>query len=119
MNIHYAIVYVSDMDAAVAFYRDVLGLTLRFQSPGWTELATDGATLALHAARAPAPQGAQQRAGTVRIGFDVDDLAAFHARMLAHGVACAQEPKLQFGAKLAEYVGPDGMVFSVGERRGG
>jgi hypothetical protein len=29
--------------------RDVLGLPLKFESPRWTEFATDGATLALHA----------------------------------------------------------------------
>ncbi|MCI0743088.1 MAG: VOC family protein [Gemmataceae bacterium] len=49
MRVNYAIVFVSDMKRSVAFYRDVLGLPLRFESPGWTELATEGATLALHA----------------------------------------------------------------------
>lgn len=29
---------VGDMDRAVSFYRDVVGLTLEFQSPFWTEL---------------------------------------------------------------------------------
>ena len=31
---------MTDMDKAVAFYRDTMGLTLRFQSPGWSEFAT-------------------------------------------------------------------------------
>lgn len=48
MRVNYAIVFVSDMKRAVSFYRDVMGLALRFESPGWTEFATDGATLALH-----------------------------------------------------------------------
>jgi len=51
MRLNYAIVFVSDMKRAVSFYRDVLGLPLRFDSPGWTEFATEGATLALHLAR--------------------------------------------------------------------
>ena len=55
MRVNYAIIFVSDMKRAVAFYRDVLGLPLKFESPGWTEFATDGATLALHAAKATAP----------------------------------------------------------------
>lgn len=37
MRLNYAIVFVSDMKRAVSFYRDVLGLPLRFESPGWTE----------------------------------------------------------------------------------
>ena len=49
MRVNYAIVFVSDMKRAVSFYRDIIGLPLRFESPGWTEFATDGATLALHA----------------------------------------------------------------------
>jgi len=48
MRVNYAIVFVSDMKQAVSFYRDVLGLPLKFESPGWTEFPTQGATLALH-----------------------------------------------------------------------
>ena len=54
MRIDYAIVYVSDMKRSVSFYRDMLGLPLKFESPGWSEFATDGATLALHASAVPA-----------------------------------------------------------------
>jgi catechol 2,3-dioxygenase-like lactoylglutathione lyase family enzyme len=44
VQVSYAIVFVSDMQASVAFYRDVLGMPLRFESPNWSELATGGAT---------------------------------------------------------------------------
>ncbi|MFQ5630242.1 MAG: VOC family protein [bacterium] len=43
MRVNYAIVFVSDMKRAASFYRDVLGLPLKFESPVWTEFATDGA----------------------------------------------------------------------------
>jgi catechol 2,3-dioxygenase-like lactoylglutathione lyase family enzyme len=43
MRLSYAIVFVSDMSRSVAFYRDVIGLPLRFESPHWTEFATEGA----------------------------------------------------------------------------
>ena len=33
MRVNYAIVFVSDMGRAVSFYRDTLGLPLRFESP--------------------------------------------------------------------------------------
>jgi len=33
MRLSYAIVFVSEMARSVAFFRDVIGLTLRFESP--------------------------------------------------------------------------------------
>jgi lactoylglutathione lyase len=53
MRVSYAIVFVSDMSRSVSFYRDIVGLPLRFESPGWTEFATQGATLALHRSEEP------------------------------------------------------------------
>lgn len=123
MRVNYAIVFVSDMKRSVAFYRDALGLPLRFESPGWTEFATDGATLALHASKESNPEKVPQDdlpAGRCRPGLHVPDLDAFHKRMLEKNVTCLQEPKSMFGARLAKYVDPDGLVISVGEeRRGG
>ncbi len=37
-----------DMDRAVAFYLDVIGLEVRSQSPMWSELAFGDAIIALH-----------------------------------------------------------------------
>jgi catechol 2,3-dioxygenase-like lactoylglutathione lyase family enzyme len=42
MRVNYAIVFVSDMKRAVSFYQDVLGLPVKFESPGWTGFATMG-----------------------------------------------------------------------------
>jgi len=46
----YLIKFVADMDKAVKFYRDVLGLQVKFESPGWSEFGTGKTTLALHPA---------------------------------------------------------------------
>ena len=46
MRVNYAMVFVSDMARSVAFYRDVVGLPLTFQSPGWSEFSTEGVKLA-------------------------------------------------------------------------
>ena len=122
MRVNYAIVFVSDMKRSVAFYRDVLGLPLRFESPGWTEFATDGATLALHlsaATQAAADDPKQVPAGRCRPGLSVPDLDEFHRRMLARNVPCLQEPTAVFGARVAQYADPDGLAISVGEARGG
>lgn len=119
MNLSYAIVFVRDMTKSVAFYRDVIGLPLRFESPQWTEFDTGGATFALHEGepRASGDPGAAA-AGSCRPGLNVPDLDAFHARMLDHGVPCVQEPTDLHGRRLAQYADPDGLVLSVGEARG-
>ena len=53
----YVIKFVTDMNKAVKFYRDVLGLTLKFESPGWSEFVTGETTLALHPASEKNPGG--------------------------------------------------------------
>jgi lactoylglutathione lyase len=120
VQVNYAIVFVSDMKRAVSFYRDVLGLPLRFESPGWSEFATDGATLALHASEGPSTDKDNQQlmpAGRCRPGLSVPNLDEFHKRMLENSVPCIQEPKEIFGARIAQYVDPDGLGISVGEDR--
>ena len=122
MKVNYAIVFVSDMKQSVAFYRDDLGLPLKFESPEWSEFATDGATLALHAGESPGagdhPQPSSL-AGRCRPGLSVADLDVFHRQVVAAGVRCIEEPKEVFGARLAQYSDPDGLVISVGEHRVG
>ena len=120
MRVNYAIVFVSDMQRSVPFYRDVVGLPLKFESPGWTEFATSGATLALHLSPGPhSGHGDPEElgAGRCRPGLSVPDLDEFHARMVEHAVPCAQEPKVTFGVRVAQYLDPDGLCFSVGEER--
>ena len=118
MRVNYAIVFVSDMKRAVSFYRDTLGMPLKFESSGWTEFATDGATLALHLSGPPQAgkeDSHRAYAGQCRPGLRVSNLDEFHKRMVEKGVPCLQEPKEQFGARIAQYVDPDGLVISVGE----
>lgn len=125
MRVQYAIVFVSDMKRAVEFYRDVVGLPLAFESPEWTEFATEGATLALHVSDGPDQADGESSAesatsnppGRCRPGLHVADLAAFHARMTTAGVPCTQKPRELHGTVIAQYVDPDGLPFSVSEPR--
>src|SRR5215831_5894590 len=120
MRVSYAIVFVSDMGRAVSFYRDVVGLPLRFESPGWTEFATDGATLALHKSEGAASakgDAHHEGAGRCRPGLAVADLDGFHKRMSEKNVPCLQEPKETFGVRIAQYVDPDGLAISVSEQK--
>ena len=119
MRVSHAIVFVSDMKRSVAFYRDVIGLPLKFDSPEWSEFSTEGATLALHRSEEPASgqDDTELPAGRCRPGLNVRDLDAFHLRMVEHNVICTQQPKDLFGAKIAQYLDPDGLAISVSEDR--
>lgn len=120
MRINYAIVFVSDMKRSVAFYRDILGLPLKFESPGWTGFATEGAALALHLAEGPVvakEDPLKVPPGRCRPGFRVLNLDEFHQRMMQHRVTCVEEPASQFGSRIAQYLDPDGLGISVGEGR--
>ena len=118
MKVNYVIVFVSDMNRSVSFYRDVLGISLKFETPEWTEFATEGATLALHKSDGSNPDkdGQQQNpAGRCRPGLNVPDLEEFHKRMTEKNITCIQEPKEVFGAKIAQYLDPDDLAISISE----
>jgi catechol 2,3-dioxygenase-like lactoylglutathione lyase family enzyme len=104
----YVIAFVDDMDRAIAFYRDVLGLALRFASPGWAELETGETTLALH------PASAEKPAGTVQIGLGVPDLDAFHREATAKGVVFTAAPERVHGRSVARLRDSEGSEVSVG-----
>lgn len=97
-------VVVSDMDRSVAFYRDVLGLKLKYQTPGWSELDMDGVELGLHIS-SPTLE-VNPKAG-VQIGFYVDDIAQELADLRSRGATVLHESDEQFG-KLAVVADPDG-----------
>ena len=90
------------------FYRDALGLPLKFESPGWSEFATGETTLALH------PASQKNPAGTVELGFTVPDLQKYHEDMIARGVQFTMPPtKQDFGGLLAQFADSEGGNCSV------
>ena len=105
----YAIKFVANMEKAVKFYRDMLGLKVKYESPAWTEFVTGETTLALH------PASSQNPAGKVELGFTVADVDAFYREMSAKGVLFSMPPKKQdFGGVLAQFVDSEGSHCSVG-----
>src|SRR5215831_2953627 len=108
-RLRYVIKFVGDMGKAVKFYRDLLGLKLKFESPGWSEFVTGETTLALH------PSSDKNPAGKVELGFTVVDVEAFYREMSAKGVLFTMPPKRQdFGGVLAQFVDSEGSHCSVG-----
>ena len=108
MKLNYVIKFVDDMERAVEFFRDVVGLPLKFASPGWSEFATGETTLALH------PASQKNPGGTVELGFTVPDLDKFHVEMTAKGTRFTMPPtKQDFGGVLAQFVDSEGGRCSV------
>ena len=107
MQLVYVITFVEDMAAGLAFYRDTLGLPLRFASPGWAEFDTGATTLALH------PSSQDNPSGVTRLGFRVPDMAACRRQLAGAGVRFTREPAPEHGVLLAEFAGPAGARFSL------
>ena len=107
MKLNYVIKYVHDMDRAVEFFRDRLGLELRFQSSHWTEFSTGETTLALHAASDSHP------AGSAQIGFGVDDIDSFYSAAKGDGVEFTAEPTETFGHRIAKFKDSEGAECSI------
>jgi catechol 2,3-dioxygenase-like lactoylglutathione lyase family enzyme len=107
MKLKYAIKFVADMDKAIVFHRDKLGLELGFQSPWWTEFATGDTRLALH------PANAEHPAGSVQLGYGSEDLDAFYAAREAAGIVFMAEPKAQFGSRIATFLDSEGAACRI------
>lgn len=103
----YAIKFVADMDKAIAFYRDTLGLSLRFQSPHWSEFDTGATTLALH------PANAQNPAGSSQLGFRTPGLREAYEARDANGLVFTQPPTPQHGTEIARLHDSEGVEISI------
>ena len=103
----HAIKFVDDMDRAVAFYRDTLGLTLRFASPYWSEFETGAVTLALH------PASDRNPAGSTQVGFTARDLEAIYAGREAAGLTFTAPPVDEHGTLLSRMLDCEGAEIGL------
>jgi len=120
-KIDYTMIMVTDMKRSLHFYRDILGLRVRFESEFWTEFDTEGTTLALHGGARPSPEAASAKeeklAGTVAIGLNVSNLEGTVRMLKGQGVRFVMEPTVREGEgiRLAVFVDPDGLPISLAE----
>jgi catechol 2,3-dioxygenase-like lactoylglutathione lyase family enzyme len=97
--------WVSDMDRAVSFYRDVLGLMLlRQDSATWAEFDAGGRRFALHSAGEGQPVGG----GGATAVFAVGDLNRAKSELAARGVTFTHEGDVEGYARFASFLDPDG-----------
>jgi len=97
--------WVADMDRAVAFYTEVLGLTLvRRDGSSWAQFDAGGGTFALHGAM----EGRPVEPGGATAVFSVDDLDQARAVLADRGVRFGHEGDVAGFARFASFSDPDG-----------
>ena len=106
----YFMVMVSDMDRALAFYRDVFGLDVRYSSSEWSELGGPDAVVALHGGRSEGPVD-------IGLGFEVEDLDAACEAVGGAGGEVVKPPteRAGEGIRLAIVADPEGNRFSLAQ----
>jgi catechol 2,3-dioxygenase len=96
--------WVADMDRAVAFYRDVLGLALvRRDGDNWSVFDAGGRQFALHRAI----EGRPLSPGGATAVFSVNDLDRARASLSERGVEFGHEGDVAGYARFASFKDPD------------
>jgi len=117
----YVVFFVEDLDRTLAFYKDKVGLPVRFQDKGYAELAVEGARFALlarsrvtelagkeHAARPAA--GAHEGAVT----FLVEDVDRLHRDLGSRGVSFLGTPQDRpWGQRSVYFQDPEGHLVEI------
>ena len=109
------ILYVENMNTQVQFYRDRLGLKVRwptgqvdYQEESWVELDTGACTLALHG-------GGRRRMeeDAPKIVFRVENIETVRQTLLERGVQLGQVRQAAPGVLVCDGLDPEGNKFSI------
>ena len=107
---------VQDMDRAVRFYQEVLGLELKRRDDAmWAELDGGPIRLALHSTR----EGAAVEPGGAVAAFRIDDLDATTVALKEKGVELVHQGEVEGYGRFALFPDPDGNLIEIIERAGG
>ncbi|MDP9468231.1 MAG: VOC family protein [Chloroflexota bacterium] len=103
---------VADVDRAVAFYRDVLGMSFLFAFPGLAFFDVDGVRLML-----AEPEG-RDSGGESAIYYRVDDIGQAVATLENRGVSFDDQPHVvhrdpAYDLWMAFFRDPDGNVLAL------
>ena len=116
-RVGYIMLTVRDMKRALAFYRDALGLPVRFAGDEFAFLDGGGTAIALRQSQSLGPPPAEARTEVV---FEVEDIGAAYESLRARGVEFRIAPRLATGDRFAaDFRDPDGNVLSIFGPQGG
>jgi predicted enzyme related to lactoylglutathione lyase len=120
VRLWYATVYVRDFARALAFYRDLLGLPLRFADEkfGFASFATPGAGFTIAKVDEADPEQRTLAGRHTGIALGVEDLEKTYQAWCAKGVAFPLPPTKQpWGGTLAQLADPDGNLLTLDQYR--
>ncbi len=117
-RLSHVILFVADLGASVAFYRDALGLELKFTEHGYAEFSTDAPRFALfERARVPGlirrPPG--EPGPTAEVVFSVEDAEAEADRLRAAGLEVHGPVDRPWGHRTVHVLDPDGHVVELAQ----
>ena len=106
------ILYVQDMDRAIQFYRDVIGLEVKSSSPHWSELKFKTSIVALHSGGT----GKFYRTG---LSFTVSDIKGMVRNVSDNGGTVHKEPEDRGdeGIFLADVTDTEGNGFMLSQNK--
>lgn len=116
----YTVLVVEDLDAALGFYVDRLGLTVSHRTAQYAQLVTGTTRLAFYTRRAmeetlgrPLSRPSED-APAFELGFKVDDVDAAFAELVEAGALPAAEPRDRPWGQRTGYVrDPDGNLVEL------
>lgn len=108
-------VFVTDIDRAISFYADDLGLTLSKRGSFGAEFMEGETHLGVHPAVHPDARALVGR--HTGITFQVRNLLEFSERLHERGVRFLNEPTQQSWGIMAMIADPDGNVMALWENR--
>lgn len=108
--------FAADVDRAVAWYTDVLGLTLRARHGDFAVFETGGAPLALHGGADPAASSSRSASATPVLR--VDDYPAAKAALQAKGCIFTFENTTP-GAVFGSFNDSEGNALQIIQRTAG
>jgi lactoylglutathione lyase len=118
----YVVLVVEELDRALAFYCDVLGLPLGHRSGPYAQLDTGVTRLALFERQAMAAtlghelETSSPDAPSFELGFKVSDCDATYAELLAGGATLAVPPTDRAWGQRTAYVrDPDGHLVELAQ----
>jgi catechol 2,3-dioxygenase-like lactoylglutathione lyase family enzyme len=121
----YVVLVVEDLDRALRFYCDLLGLPLGHRSGPYAQLATGVTRVALYERRAMAAtlgrrlEAPSPDAPGFELGFKVGDCDAAYADLVAGGATAAVPPANRAWGQRTAYVrDPDGHLVELAQELG-
>ena len=113
ISLYSAAVFVNNIDRAVEFYRDILGLPLRSQGKFGAEFLEGETRIGVHPAVHPDSRSLVGR--HTGITLRVDGLLHYCGDLHARGVRFVTEPTQQSWGIMALVADPDGNVLALWE----